>query len=256
MKSNRSIRDSSAGRRRPSNLSVGFDRRTRVYLVEIHHDYSEAEYDQAYQTDVDERRNHQDIVRCITVLRTGSDEERRAEDYCPRGLEKMQSTESILRAKAAKERVVDAVLDEQDRQWEGNFNDTGLIADISARNSSNAVEIAILRAESDAAFARIYNPSPRDANDVSGSSTTSRPLLPPSTSSSPRDISPSSNPTTSCSQQRSVLQNTLASVLSSPDLISISTNTVAMPKTRRHSSHTGSYGDVQEGKKTKSAPGA
>ena len=256
MKSNRSIRDSSAGRRRPSNLSVGFDRRTRVYLVKSHHDYNDAEHDQIYQTKLDERRSHRDVVRCVTILRSGSDEERRAEDCCPRGLEKMQSTESILRAKAAKQRAIDAVLDEQDRQWEGNLNDTGLIADISARNSSNAVEIALLRAESDAAFARIYNPSPRDTDEKSEPSKC-RPRSPPSTSMSSDDVSDRSDSSQSSSQKRSmIVQNALTKVLSSPDLTSISTNMATMSKARQHGHISPTQATVLGGKKTRNAPGA
>ena len=244
MKLNRSSRDSSAGRRRRSNLAVGFQRRTWVYLVDSHYDYSDAEHDQVYQTEMDECRNRKDVVRCITVLRSGSEEQRRADDYCPRGLEKMQSSESILRSKAAKERVIDAVLDEQERQWEGNFDNASLLADISARQSANAVEIAILRAASDAAFARIYNPSPRDGSEETESSTrpsSSTSLLPPSTSSSSDDDSTSSTSTTSCSMQRTIVQNTLAKVLSSPDLTSISSNIAIMQEKRRHSSHTGTH---------------
>lgn len=254
MKSNRSSSSEAGGRRRPSNLAVGFQRRTWVYLTKSHHDHSEGEFDQIYQTKLDERRNHEDIVRCITILRSGSDEQRRADDYCPRGLEKMQSAESILRAKVAKERVIDAVLDEQERQWEGNFNDASVLADISARHSSNAVEIAMLRAESDAAFARMYNPSKRDTDEKIESSR-SRPLLPSSTSSSSDDISTSSNPSISCSQQRSMIfQNTLTKVLSSPDLTSISTNMATMAKTRGRDLP--SHKTISGRKKTKNALGA
>ena len=254
MKSNNSSTES-GGRRRPSNVSVGFDRRTRVYFVQSI-DFSDAEYDQIYQAKLDERRNHKDIVRCITILRSGSDEERRADGYCSRGLEKMQSTESILRSKAARQRVIDAVLDEQERQWDLNLNDASLVADISARHSSNAVEIAILRASSDAAFARIYNPSPRDTDEGSESSKC-RPMSLPSTSSSSDDISTSSDSSSpSCSQQRTVLLNSLAKALSSPDLTSISTNMVTMAKTRRHASLTGTHRKVPGGGKNRSALGA
>ena len=259
MKSNKSSTES-GGRRRPSSLSVGFERRTRAYMypVQIHHDFSDAKYDQIYQTKLDERRKHKDIVRCLTILRSGSDEERRSDDYCPRGLETMWSTESILRSKAAQQRVIDAVLDEQERQWDLNLNDASLVAGISARHSSNAVEIALLRASSDAAFARIYNPSPGDTDKESESSKC-RPMSLPSTSSSTDDISTSPDSSSpSCSQQRTVLQNTLAKVLSSPDLTctSISTNMVTMAKTRRHASLTGTHRKVSGGGKSRSALGA
>lgn len=141
---------SSSPRRRPSDLSVGIDERSRVSIIQ-REDYHQAHRDQA-----DEHRNSKDMIRCIAIMRSGSDAERLSDDFCPRGLEGLESAKHLQRAMASKRRVVQAVLDEQERQWEAAEENADRLAQASRRHSSDAVDVAIHRAESDAAFARDY----------------------------------------------------------------------------------------------------
>jgi len=76
------------------------------------------------------------------------------DDICSRGLEKMQSAEKLGQRKLMKERVVDAVLDEQDLQEEAGIYDDAALGEASMCNSRWARDKARTMGESDAAYVR------------------------------------------------------------------------------------------------------
>lgn len=96
--------------------------------------------------------------------------------YCPRGLEHAQSSEHCRSLKAERDALYDALLNEQDRQWEVHSGDsvTGSsvvdyedydvsserLAQISRRHSAGAVQRALRLAQADADFVASYNPPP------------------------------------------------------------------------------------------------
>ena len=96
--------------------------------------------------------------------------------YCPRGLEHVQSSEHSRSLKAERDALYDALLNEQDRQWEVRSGDsvTGSsvvdyedydvsserLAHISRRHSADAVQRALRLAQADADFVASYNPPP------------------------------------------------------------------------------------------------
>ena len=140
--------------------SVDFSPRTRLYFVPDISFYSQKEYNACFSTEVDEKRNNDDIVKTITVMRTGSAADRQCEDFCDRGLEHMSSSAVALQRKDNRARIIDSVLDEQDDQWDDGYYDGDRLATVSQHLTSDAVDLAIVRAQSDATIARRLNLSP------------------------------------------------------------------------------------------------
>ena len=132
--------------------SVRFNHRTRVYLVPDVSSYSQEEYDACFTTEADEKRNNNDIVKTITVMRTGSAADRECDDFCDRGLEHMTSSAVAQQRKEDRTRVIDSVLDEQDEQWDGGYYDGDRLAAASQHLTFDAANLAATRAQSDASI--------------------------------------------------------------------------------------------------------
>ena len=142
--------------------SVRFNPRTRVYLHLHLNDCTDAELAASYLNGDDTSRIQRDIVDSIVRMRAdrhqeqghddnsevvnGEEEEIEDEDedenqHCPRGLEALATPTSASALRAARIRHIDAVLDEQDRQFLRGINDEDRLAQaaISAARSTNTV---------------------------------------------------------------------------------------------------------------------
>lgn len=216
--------------------SVGFQNRTRIYLIPNLTSYSQDDYDACFSTVGDEKRNTSDLVKTINTMRTSSRAEKNRDDFCARGLEHMSSTSAALQRKDNRNRSVHSVLDEQDDQLDGGYVDSDRLAVASSVLSSTATDLAATRAASDAAVARHLNPSSL-VTKVStidlgiGKDTVAAALTSSSTTS----------------MHRTLLENTLSKVLSSPELTTITSNmTITAAHHRGRSSSVGSQGSLAD----------
>ena len=138
---------------RHRSRQVGFNSRTQVYLVPSLSEYTDDELEACFTTEQDTKRNQGDIVRTITGARTHGIT---AEGICIRGLEYMVNPQTVQERKIAKERHYDAILDEQDRQWDGGVfpTDCDSIAEQSLRTSQESRDRAQMMGAKDAVAAR------------------------------------------------------------------------------------------------------
>mmetsp|Transcript_7824 Transcript_7824/g.17053 ORF Transcript_7824/g.17053 Transcript_7824/m.17053 type:complete len:179 (+) Transcript_7824:70-606(+) len=132
------------------SLRVRFSPRTKVYLVPHLSDMTAKEIAAVYMTDRDTKATQEDLVNTVKAMRSAN----RVTDcnYCSRGVEQLASAQAINDRQVAKRRVIDAVLDEQDEQYEAGFYNEAKIAEKARNCSQQAVEVAIKRGASDSSF--------------------------------------------------------------------------------------------------------
>ena len=98
-----------------------FSRRTRIYLIPTLDELTQPEYDAYYRTPQDEKESQDHLVKTITTARQheGGTIPRRLQDQLTtRGIEHMTCSNRMRRRSEIKKRVVNAVLDEQDQQFD------------------------------------------------------------------------------------------------------------------------------------------
>ena len=78
-------------------------------------EYTLEEFKACFTTNHDTKRNQDDLIDNITNARIHGIH---AEGICIRGLEHLVDPRLVQERKTAKERHYDAILDEQDRQWD------------------------------------------------------------------------------------------------------------------------------------------
>ena len=131
-----------------------FNRQTRVYLIPSLDELTDEEYDSIYSGPADEERSKADIHKALlgahrilnNLLPPKSQEE-----HTVRGIEDLLSTQRLATRREIKQRVLNAVLDEQDRQFDQYeagestipINDPERLASVSLHYSrANAVYAA------------------------------------------------------------------------------------------------------------------
>ena len=142
--------------RRHRSRQVGFNSRTQVYLVPSLGEYTDEELEACFTTEQDTKRNQRDIVTSTTGARTHGIN---AEGICIRGLEYLVNPSDVQDRQAAKERHYDAILDEQDRQWDAGVfpTDCDAIAKASLCTSQDSRDRAEMMGAKDAVIARRIN---------------------------------------------------------------------------------------------------
>jgi hypothetical protein len=155
--------------RRRHPRQVGFSSRTRVYLVPSLTEYTDQELEACFTTEQDTKRNQLDIVTSIRDARTHGPT---AEGVYVRGLEYLVNPSAVQERKIAKERHCDAVLDEQDCQWDAGVFPTNwdAIAKVAIANSQESRDRAQMMGTKDAVVARRI----RQADDEEEAATISR----------------------------------------------------------------------------------
>ena len=140
--------------------TVHFLNKTKIYLVPTAGELSPEEFEACYRTPRDEIKTQQELVTTIMIARqnNGRVPHELQDEYTTRGIEHMANGHS-QRRKAAKKQVIDAVLDEQDLQFDayeaGNkqATDPTKIATISSRNSQGCRMAAVRLGREDFAAA-------------------------------------------------------------------------------------------------------
>ena len=127
--------------------SVNFRGQTKTYLIPTLDEFTEDDYNRIFLTEKDRNRIQQDIIDSIAAMRINGQHS----DHCLRGLESLRSHSHTEVAKTNRLRVINAVLDEQDRQWDEHDDivDHEKVSQASMSHSSSAIEEAIARAAED-----------------------------------------------------------------------------------------------------------
>ena len=147
--------DDSSRQGRRTSIPVSFNSKTKVFLIPTVDEMSDAEWDATYPTAEDMHRGQRNVVESILSLRRGNDES--IEDgVCHRGLEHMRNPTTVETSRAAKMTVIDAVLHEQERQWDAGIFDDVALARVAEAASRSARDTALSLAAADEAFARRY----------------------------------------------------------------------------------------------------
>ena len=133
----------------PQNKSVVFDRRTRVYLIPTLSEMKQKEYDACFVTDAESKEAQEEMLSCILAMRRGLNDNDDDSGLCFRGIEHMRSAASMSQRNDHKLHVTDSILDAQDED-----EDPDHIAAVARRVTRWAVEAALTKASSDAAFVR------------------------------------------------------------------------------------------------------
>ena len=135
----------------PQNKSVAFDRRTRVYLIPTMNEMRQEEYDACFITDAESKEAQEEMLSCILAMRRGlnDNDEDTCSGLCFRGIEHMRSAASMSQRNDYKLHVTNSILDAQDED-----EDPDHIAAVARRVTQWAVEAALTKASSDAAFVR------------------------------------------------------------------------------------------------------
>ena len=157
-----------------------FNNRTRVFLIPTLAELTTGEFAATYRTPDDDTANQQDIIRTIqamaqhnfhdggalppALLHDGDDDAASSsatssttDELTTRGLEHMRSSEHVRERKETKLLVTDAILDEQEEQWDCGrtvAESEDDIADVSRAVTSRSVLEALERAAGDAAYVR------------------------------------------------------------------------------------------------------
>lgn len=179
-----------------SSRPVASCQQTRVYLPLHLNDMTDEEIKSAYISEEDTTRIQADVIETVKVMMhesAGSAATPTAvfNDRCVRGLEDFQSQEHRNTRKEAKEAVIDAVMDEQEGQFDQGILDEARVAKASKSSSEDEDGIALERAASDAAFAanshvesveveeRVFQQTTRRAPATTSRSRPSSPTVPP-----------------------------------------------------------------------------
>lgn len=133
----------------PQNKSVVFDRRTRVYLIPTVNEMRQEDYDACFITDAESKEAQEEMLSCIGAMRRGLNDNDEEGGLCFRGIEHMRSAASMSQRNDRKLHVTDSILDAQDED-----GDPDHIAAVARRVAHWAVEAALIKASSDAAFVR------------------------------------------------------------------------------------------------------
>lgn len=194
---------------------LSFNRRTSVYLVPDLASFADEDLERIYFNEADTARFQRDAVQSILTMRSEPD---RADDddYTSRGFEHMRDATTVEARKTARQQVIHAVLDEQDRQWDchNDVVDPNALAAASRRHSIESIEEARLMAEADEEFALAYNP---------------RPVVPNKEDDEDEGISNEATLTHSVSSAS--IQDVLTKVLSMSDLTTLGVTTASSPQT-------------------------
>ena len=185
------LRRSNSPRLVTDHRNTRFDPRVRFYLHLHLNDYTDEELHNSFLKEEDLARIHSDVLESITRMRSsdhqdqpqenedymyndteggggggGEDEEGAQQQYCPRGLEHVSTPTSMASLRTARIRHIDAVLDEQDRQFLREETDEDRLAQVSvgtrstttvqAMMAEDSVARAILLGAADAAFVQQF----------------------------------------------------------------------------------------------------
>ena len=129
--------------------NVAFNRQTRVYLIRTLSEWTQEEYDACFVTEAESKASQEEMRDNIIAMRQGLNDNDEDSGLCFRGIEYMRSAASFSQRNNHKAHVTNSILDAQDEDEEPEH-----IAAVSRRLTRQAVEAALTKASSDAAFVR------------------------------------------------------------------------------------------------------
>ena len=141
-------------RRRVRKKSVTFASRAQALVIPNVQDYSDAQKQRMWQTPEDKKADQADLIRTVRTARNRrcsiEDDE---DELCYRGLEHLCSPASMQLKVRRREKLNDALLDEQDAQWQsGAFHaDDEVLRAISIKITAYDTKRAIMLAAQDEA---------------------------------------------------------------------------------------------------------
>lgn len=125
-------------------------------------EWTQEEYDACFITDAESKEAQEEMLSCILAMRRGLDDNDEEACLCFRGIEHMRSAASMSQRNDHKLHVTDSILDAQDED-----EDPDHIAAVARRVTQWAVEAALIKASSDAAFVRRMQRNTSRSNLVS-----------------------------------------------------------------------------------------
>ena len=145
-----------------------FNNRTRIYLIPTLEELTTTEFAATYRTPDEDTANQKEIIRTIQamaqhnfrdgdVLPSDLFDNSATDELTTRGLEHMRSSAHVRERKQTKLMVTDAILTEQEEQWDCGrtvAESEEDIADVSRSVTSRCVQEALERAAGDAAYVR------------------------------------------------------------------------------------------------------
>ena len=151
MMSNRPIQKE-PNKRRDRRRVVSFNPKMRVFEIPTVGELSVREIQSLWPTSEESKKNQSDIVTSVRMARKNP----RDASVCTRGIEKLLDPASVARLRKCREDLIDAVLDNQEEQWQrGLYHaDPEEIRSIASRISQQSVEEAITLAAKDEAYVR------------------------------------------------------------------------------------------------------
>jgi hypothetical protein len=145
--------------------SVSFAKKTLV----IHHisidDMTDEEIDATWITPEEKKAYQADVVKNLKYMRQRPEAVTEQNGLCERGIEHLRSQASMKTRSMIKKKVVDAVLDEQDYQF-----DNDLCNDVTIRKA--AISISKISAERALSLAQLDAKYVRDTNGICPPTTT------------------------------------------------------------------------------------
>ena len=150
--SNRPIQEEQQHKRRDRRRVVSFHPKTRVLAIPTVEELSVREIQSLWPTPEESKKNQGELVACVRMARKNP----RDASICTRGIEKLLDPASVARLRKCREDLIDAVLDNQEAQWQrGLYHaDPEEIRSIASRISQQSVAEAITLAAKDEAYVR------------------------------------------------------------------------------------------------------
>lgn len=143
-----------------SQKKIGFERKTKIYLIPSLSEYSDDEMDACWISEEDNKISQADLTTTILLCRqhNGSIPVDRQDDLTTRGIEYLCTQAAMERRKVTRHTHINAVLDEQDDQWDKHAtaveDQVEAIQQVSSTWSAQSTNEAIARAAQDEAFLR------------------------------------------------------------------------------------------------------
>ena len=114
-------------------------------------DYTDDEISSTFTNGQDQQNVHADVTNTIQLARRGLPSHDNG-DFCIRGLECFTNAASQQERTRNKKRAIDAVRNEQDRQWDEGVIDCNKVRQVSMLVSRQSIDAALMNAASDAAI--------------------------------------------------------------------------------------------------------
>jgi hypothetical protein len=139
-------------KRRDRRRAVTFSPKARVLEIPTVEEMSESEIASIWQTPEENEQNQADLVRCVRAARQNP----RDATICTRCIEKLVDPTSTPRLRACRKELINAVLDNQEAQWErGLYHaDPEEIRSVATEISRQSADQAITLAAKDEAYVR------------------------------------------------------------------------------------------------------